>query len=82
MSLYKVVEITASGHPFIAKPFTPDRAEALGRGLLQSALETHGPAQEGGRLRRGVNRDGALVVLDGPVELPLPPEFSGPSQVF
>jgi len=39
-------------------------------------------------LRRGVNRDGALVVLDGPVELPLhlvavgrPPERRGPSQV-
>ena len=66
-----------------------DCAEALGRGLLQSALETHGPAQEGVRLRRGVNRDGALVVLDGPVELPLhlvavgrPPELRGPSQVF
>jgi len=26
MSLYKVVEITASGHPFIAKPFTPECA--------------------------------------------------------
>ena len=38
-----------------------DRAEALGRGLLQSALEAQGPAQEGVGLRRGVNRDGDRV---------------------
>jgi len=41
----KVAEITASGHPFIAKPFTPDAlAEKVPPGVAGSALAVRSPA--------------------------------------
>ncbi|MGH7398794.1 MAG: response regulator, partial [Candidatus Rokuibacteriota bacterium] len=36
MSAYKISEITASGHPFIAKPFTPDVLADKVRQVLQT----------------------------------------------
>jgi two-component system, cell cycle sensor histidine kinase and response regulator CckA len=35
MSAYKVAEITASGHPFLAKPFTPEMLRDRVRELLR-----------------------------------------------
>jgi len=35
MSAYKLAEITDSGHPFLAKPFTPDALAAKVRLVLQ-----------------------------------------------
>src|SRR2546428_10780485 len=59
-----------------------DRAEALLGGLLQTALEAHGPPQEGVGLGRRIDLDGVPVELDRAIQLApdvaavgLPPEF-------
>src|SRR5213594_5022656 len=59
-----------------------DRAEALLGGLLQAALEAHGPPQEGVGLGRRIDFDGVPVELDRAIQLApdvaavgLPPEF-------
>src|SRR2546426_1363728 len=64
-----------------------DRAEALLGGLLQAALEAHGPPQEGVGLGRRIHLDRIPVELDRSIRLSpylvavgLPPEFRRSSQ--
>ena len=64
-----------------------DRPAAFVGGLVESALGAQGPAQEGVRLRGGVDFDGPLVALHGPIQFAVHlvaigflPQLPGPPQ--